>query len=603
MIGSELILVMHRLQIIKMAGLLAVLGLVGGCAAQPPAAIDIPMIGDEKMVEQPLLVSTEREETLVVGPRPQLSEDIVYGVLAGEIAGQRGKFDIAARQYLFAAQLSQDKGIATRAARIAMHSRDHDMARRAAELLAEVDSNSVDAHELAGLLQFRAAELELAGSHFSRMIELFAAGQDKAFMRLGRLLIKEDDRASAIEVVQRLISRHSEIAESWYVLGLLSSSAQYYAVSEPALKQAIRLRPDWTEAIVLRGRVLAGDKRYGEAVEFLRAEIERRPDEVVLRMSLAQVFVKQGEHDAAFEAFKGLLQRDPGHVDALYALGLLSLEIGDLDAAHDYLSQLYERPARRIEAAFHLGVLEEMRKNLVQALSWYRQVDSSGKQLEAQIRSAGLLAKLGRLPEAQEQLQDLRRANASLAVRLFLAEGELLKQAGRPLDVVDLYERALQQHPGDTTLLYARALAGEDVGRLDILEHDLNEILSQHPDHADALNALGYTLANKTDRFQEAEKYITRALKISPESAAVMDSMGWLQYRLGKYEESVRYLRQAYELNDDSEIAAHLGEALLQLGHSDEARRILEAALLANPGAEDVQRILDQIQGQVQVTP
>ncbi|HIO54798.1 MAG TPA: tetratricopeptide repeat protein, partial [Chromatiales bacterium] len=305
----------------------------------------------------------------------------------------------------------------------------------------------------------------------------------------------------------------------------------------------------------------------------------------------------------AFEAFKGLLQRDPGHVDALYALGLLSLEIGDLDAAHDYLSQLYERPARRIEAAFHLGVLEEMRKNLVQALSWYRQVDSSGKQLEAQIRSAGLLAKLGRLPEAQEQLQDLRRANASLAVRLFLAEGELLKQAGRPLDVVDLYERALQQHPGDTTLLYARALAGEDVGRLDILEHDLNEILSQHPDHADALNALGYTLANKTDRFQEAEKYITRALKISPESAAVMDSMGWLQYRLGKYEESVRYLRQAYELNDDSEIAAHLGEALLQLGHSDEARRILEAALLANPGAEDVQRILDQIQGQVQVTP
>jgi len=178
-----------------------------------------------------------------------------------------------------------------------------------------------------------------------------------------------------------------------------------------------------------------------------------------------------------------------------------------------------------------------------------------------------------------------------------------LKQAGRPLDVVDLYERALQQHPGDTTLLYARALAGEDVGRLDILEHDLNEILSQHPDHADALNALGYTLANKTDRFQEAEKYITRALKISPESAAVMDSMGWLQYRLGKYEESVRYLRQAYELNDDSEIAAHLGEALLQLGHSDEARRILEAALLANPGAEDVQRILDQIQGQVQVTP
>jgi tetratricopeptide (TPR) repeat protein len=166
---------------------------------------------------------------------------------------------------------------------------------------------------------------------------------------------------------------------------------------------------------------------------------------------------------------------------------------------------------------------------------------------------------------------------------LYLVEGEILRDAGRLDDAMDVYNRALDEIPGNIDLLYARGLLAERMGRVDLLERDLSTIIESDPEHADALNALGYTLADRTDRYDEASEYIQRALALKPDNAAVIDSMGWLQYRLGNYAEAERFLRRALETFHDSEIAAHLGEVLLALGKREEARQLLEDALSKDP--------------------
>ena len=164
-------------------------------------------------------------------------------------------------------------------------------------------------------------------------------------------------------------------------------------------------------------------------------------------------------------------------------------------------------------------------------------------------------------------------------VGIYLVEGEVLRNADRYEDAMKLYDDALERLPGNNDLLYARALMAERIDRLDILMSDLQAVLDKEPDNAHALNALGYTLVDRTSRYKEASKYIRRAYELLPNDAAIIDSMGWLQYRLGNHEEALKHLTRAYDLNDDSEIAAHLGEVLWVMGEHQRARKVWNRGL------------------------
>jgi tetratricopeptide (TPR) repeat protein len=134
------------------------------------------------------------------------------------------------------------------------------------------------------------------------------------------------------------------------------------------------------------------------------------------------------------------------------------------------------------------------------------------------------------------------------------------------------------------------------MNRLDILERDLRTILASEPDHADALNALGYTLADQTDRYEEAFELISRALELKPENAAILDSMGWVHYRLGNLEAALAYLRRAAAKDFDSEIAAHLGEVLWVTGNQAEAMRVWQDALERDAGSPLVREAMQRLQ-------
>ena len=277
------------------------------------------------------------------------------------------------------------------------------------------------------------------------------------------------------------------------------------------------------------------------------------------------------------------------------SLGLLAAETRQFDLAETYFLDLVKRNVRLADAYFELGRIEEQRGNYAKAKEWYGRVAGEDRTLTARMRIGVTLAKAGDPTAVVSQHFDaLRRANPQNSIMLYLAEAEALREAERFQEAFDVLDRALQLHSNDKDLLYARALLAERIDRLDVLERDLRAIIAADPKNGQALNALGYTLADRTDRYPEALGYIEQALAVLPDDAAVLDSMGWVQYRLGDYPKALDYLRRAYQTNPDAEIAAHLGEALWVSGQREEAKKIWREARRKTPDSRHLRQLQER---------
>jgi tetratricopeptide (TPR) repeat protein len=275
---------------------------------------------------------------------------------------------------------------------------------------------------------------------------------------------------------------------------------------------------------------------------------------------------------------------------------LLSLESQRLDDAEKYMMMLVRMDERDGEAQYYLGRIYENRKQYDQAIEWYEQVHIGDYQFDARLRIADMLGLAGKTDQAIAHLDAMLKGSQSdgTLVRIYLAKGELLRQARRYEDSMAVFNTALEIVPGNSDLLYARALVAERLGRIDQLEADLKVILETEPDNAHALNALGFTLADQTDRIEEAYAYLKRAIEIMPEDPAIIDSLGWVYYRMGNYEEAIGLLRTALSHFDDAEIAAHLGEVLWVSGQQQEARGIWQKALKKSPDDPALQEVMQR---------
>ena len=355
-------------------------------------------------------------------------------------------------------------------------------------------------------------------------------------------------------------------------------------VANRTLDNALEIK-DIPDAHAIRAKMLIKLGKREEAVVSLRRAVSVQPNNKQLRLAYARLLVDVKEYEKARVEFEKLHLLAPNDADLLYTLGLLSLEAQRFDDAEKYLSSLLATGKRRGEAQYYLGRIHESRNQYQQAIEWYSKVQSGEYRFDAQIRSANLLATLGNTDEAIAQLKkmaDNSQSKASL-VRIYLAKGEVLNQAKRHHQAIDVYNQALLVIPGNTDLLYARGLTGEKVGNLQMLEDDMLTILETEPDNAHALNALGFTLADQTNRIEEAYQYLKKAIEIMPDDPAIIDSYGWVNYRLGNYQEAIRLLRKALSQMEDGEIAAHLGEVLWVTGQQQEAINVWNKALEKSP--------------------
>jgi tetratricopeptide (TPR) repeat protein len=511
-----------------------------------------------------------------------LDSDLVYAVLVAELAARRGDLATAFNYYLNAAQLSKDPKMAELAVRSAMSAEDDAAAGRGVALWLKLDPDSVGAHLVAALLRIRAGDKEGALIELSRIVEL--SGQEGApgYDRIVGILAHTSDKASRVELMQALVDRDSGNPEAQQALAVVAASAARNDLAESAARRALELKPNWDKSQIFLVRLLISEDKRDEARKLLEAYVAASPDDRQLRMLYGQFLVEEKDLAHARNEFEHVLGNQPKEPDVLFAVGILSLELDDLDAARDYLNRLYDTGERRDDAAFYLGQVEEKAGHPDVALDWYAKAGGSN-ETDARLRMALLRAKQGDVARAREILQQMRDESPESAKSLYVAEAEILDQAGHKDEALGVYAAALKAFPDNTDLLYARAMYEVRIDRVGLAEADLRRIVELDPKHADALNALGYTLADRTDRYAEAEDLIERAYQLKPDEPAIQDSMGWVNYKLGHLDTALEFLRKALAAMDDGEVAAHLGEVLWAMGRHDEAWQVWDAALKAHP--------------------
>jgi len=333
-------------------------------------------------------------------------------------------------------------------------------------------------------------------------------------------------------------------------------------------------------------------ERRDEALAYMREAVTAQPENRRLRLILGRMLFERNEMTAAREAYLQVLEQAPNDGDVLFALALIALQQEDDVEAKRYFERMVRWNRRAGEAHYYLGGIAERASDAATALKEYRQVGTGYEFLPAQARIAALLVDDGQLEEARAHLDRVRTNHAEHAMQLVMIEAQLLSDRGLEQEVLAFLAEVLVDQPENIDLLYFRAMTGERFDRLDVLEYDLRRILEIDPENADALNALGYTLTDRTDRHAEALLLIEKALALKPDEPAFIDSMGWVQYRLKNYEVAIDYLRRALSLFQNDEVAAHLGEVLWITGEKTEALEVWNKALELAPESEILQDVM-----------
>ncbi|MDX1431868.1 MAG: tetratricopeptide repeat protein [Gammaproteobacteria bacterium] len=564
---------------------------IGGCAEMMPAEDAAPGAAPATTPEQTTKApepAAASAEPAAIQPAPE--GDNLYKLLVAEIAGRRGRLDLALENYLAVARETRDPAVAERAVRIAVFARDQEGGLEAARLWTEVAPESTDARQVYAALLLRAGEVDTAVRQLDAAVPHYPGGTAEAYPRIGDMLARERDKAMAVSVMASLVAARPGDPHAQAAYAQLLARAGETDRAIEVYEKVLAIDPNDEQTLIIYARLLQRQGKTEEAINTLKAALERRPNADRVRLTYARLLVDGKRYDDALEQFGQLSRRAPDNADVRYAYGLLLLQTNQLDKAEVQFEELIKRRERVPVAYYYLGQIAESREDIEGALAAYRKVNDGEHRLNAQIRAAVLLAESGRLVQARAHLQGLRSDNNQQAIRIYRAEAEILAKREDYAEAMQVYNGALEEFPNDTDLLYSRAMLAEKMDDLTLLERDLRAILAREPDNADALNALGYTLADRTDRYEEAYELVKRAYELKPDDHYVVDSMGWTLYRMGRLQEALEHLRRAMALNGDPEIAAHLGEVLWMMGDKAGAREIWDTALRDTP---DDPRLLD----------
>ena len=527
----------------------------------------------------------EREVKRPAPPNQALTPQVLYELLLAEIAGQRNQPVIATRAYLDLMQSTNDYRVAERAAQVALNARFPDEALVAAQRWLQLEPDSIDARQAVAGILITKGKLQEALPYLRKILAAEDPNAGYGFLHLNNLLARYPDKSTVLSLVQDLARDYPNLPEAHFAVARAAWEAGDKPLTLKEIDAALALRPQWEGAALFKVQVLQSIST-ASALAYYTAYLHDFPQAREMRLAYARLLVQEKHYPQAREEFQRLIADFPDSPEVPLAVGLLSMQLHDYDAADVYLRKALDSGVKDDDAVrFYLGQLSEERKRWDEAKQWYGAV--SGEQaFSAKLRIAGVMAQQGQLAEARVYLQQLDTKTNQQRALAASAEALLLRDAKQYQEAFDVLGRALEKLPNHPDLLYDYAMAAEKIGRIDVLETSLKKLIQVKPDQAQAYNALGYTLADRTTRYDEAKKYLEQALKLAPDDAYIFDSMGWLQYRTKDYPQAIASLRRAFSLRADPEIAAHLGEVLWVSGEKTEAQKVWERALKDNPGNE-----------------
>ena len=515
----------------------------------------------------------------------ELTTEFLYKYLLGEIAGQRGDLSLASNLFLELAKSSRDPRLAERATKIAVFANQPRVAMLAADLWSELDPASIEAQQASTQMLVGTGNLADAKAHLQKLL----AREDtraSGFLYLNSLFARQPDKKAVLSLIQELAKPYPSLPEARFTVAHAAWSAGENDLALGELNTAHKLRPGWELSAILQGQILLAQSPEA-ALSFYRNFLNQHPDASEVRLTMARLLVNQKHFDEAKTEFVQLVDTTKGNPQMLVVVGLLSFQSADYAEAEKYLQQAlttgYKDPD---QIDLYLGQIAEKQKHDDQALDWYNKVQSGEHYLDAQLSIAALTARTQNIDAAiawLNKLEDLDPAQQTLVIQ---AQANLLAQGKRYQEAYEMLDKAVSNLPNTPEIVYDYAMAAEKVQQVDVTERELRKLIQLKPDFAQAYNALGYTLADRNVKLDEARKLIEKALALSPNDYFILDSMGWLQYRLGKLDKAADYLRRAFTAQADPEIAAHLGEVLWQQGKHDEALQTWDNALRDHPENE-----------------
>lgn len=527
-----------------------------------------------------------KEEVVQPGAKASypLGDELLFQILAGEFAGNSGDLDASVEYYQQAAENTEDSRVAARATYIALYGKHYEQSLEALARWQELDPDNKDINRMYAIAHIKLHQTQEATVYVEKILANFTGSDAEKSIAVKRLLQKEAENADGLLILDALNKSTPGNVHMMILQARYAAQLGHYDDAIKLLDQSILLDSSLSDVYVIKSRIFEAQGKHPEAMQLLQKALEAQSENSTLRMQYARMLVEDREFDAALDQFLLLKKQNPEDAEVLISLALLHIEIRQLESATEQLQSLIKMGAKVDIANYYLGRISQNQDKHDEAVGYYKNVKNGNYVFEAKLRVSALLARLNQPYEAIEQLEKLVASTSAWPdkVRAYLAIGEVMRSQHRYNDAFELYSNALKQQPEDADLLYARALTAEKVDRLDVTEADLLKVLSTEPENANALNALGYTLADRTGRLQEALDYIKRAAALLPDDPAILDSLGWVSYRLGMMQDALKWLNMAFTRLEDAEIAAHYGEVLWHNNQREQAIEVWERGKAAD---------------------
>ncbi|MDE0876826.1 MAG: tetratricopeptide repeat protein, partial [Porticoccaceae bacterium] len=464
--------------------------------------------------------------------------------------------------------------------RIAEYVRDQAVQMEMALLWADTSPDDPEAHKAALEAYLKQGDAQTALTHASWLYQYH--NDLDSLLLVTTTFDSPSQIASLIDSVKKLPFSQEKQAITHLLTAVLEQKIGQLKDAERNARAFLASVPADQRGLLLLSQLLHQQNRSDESIELLIDALKDKPNNRPLRLQYAR-FLATNTPKKAITQFEILRDDNPKDQEVNFLLALMQLSQGDIAAAENLFEQASAKPSLRSDAQYHLGAISEQKGDISGAMSHYTQVRFGRNYIAAASRLSALLAKHRSMSQAQQYLQRMRSSQPTQAVILFQVESNLLLNAQKPSQALVVLSSGLDYFPNDPQLLYARSMVAEQQDDFVLAEQDLRAILAQDQNNATVLNALGYTMILHTDRREEAFELITKAYQLEPKDPSIIDSMGWALFKLGKTEQALDFLKQAFEIMPDPEIAAHLGEVHWTLDNRKDASIIWQQGLQSTP--------------------
>jgi len=597
--------------IVTVSGLLA--GLLSACAVSPQqqslAAGEQAGSGQQQSAPQEAeldeeeLAAKKKAEEEARLPKVELTPVMLEQLMKAEFAFRNGDWQGPYLTVYNLAQRTGDPRLARRAAEMAVAAKQADDTLAAVRLWYQLDPESDEATQyFVGMAVTSDKIAELEPIFEQRLREATPARRGVLLFQVQQLLGRAKDKEAAIAMLERLIAPYDNTMEARVVRAQIALVRDDKALARSEARAALAAKPDAEIALLMLAQTTEDE---AQVVALMQNFLKSYPKANDVRAAYARVLVNRKDYPAARREFELLVKGQPDNAAHLYALGILATQMNDAPGAEQYFTRFVEVLGRNPDderdpsrALLILSQLAEERNDLVGALQWLDKVPEGTDpqtRFNAQLRRVHLVGKGGDVSSARRLLAEIKTDDPARQAQLMAAEAQLLREAGQLQEAYTVMEAATKRFPKNPDLLYDFALLAEKLGKVDVMEAQLREVMAQAPDNHHAYNALGYSLAERNVRLQEAYGLIAKALDMAPDDPFIMDSMGWIHYRMGNLAEAEKFLRRAYDLRKDPEIAVHLGEVLWQKGDKSAAEKLWREARAKDPQNDTLRTTLARL--------